>query len=383
MQRLLTAISMILLCYFPCYAAQIQWDGTGRNTYWTNTANWTTHRLPTAYDIAHFGNMGNQATVNANSYVAGLSFDRANDFTINSRGNNALYIGDNGITVNAPDKKITISTIILTNDQMWSVNSGTLITNNLNTNFYDLSLDGRFSFSSISGYGNITQQNGIVNFLGNSNYWGTYIQNNGTTNLETNRGLGRMMDTVINGGVFNLNSTTDGFITLNNGVLNVNGTFNGILWANDGLLSGNGRITTPVDLYGAISGNLTIDDLTFEDNSKYIWHFNGEHASDIITIRNYLDIKNARLMLDFGDDVDFQTSYWDIQRQWNIIDGDWTNGTFLYIDSNKLYAPFGDFSVIKNSNGIFLQWIPLPEPSLLALLMFGAIIVIWQKKKKL
>lgn len=383
MQRLLTAISMILLCYFPCYAAQIQWDGTGRNTYWTNTANWTTHRLPTAYDIAHFGNMGNQATVNANSYVAGLSFDRANDFTINSRGNNALYIGDNGITVNAPDKKITISTIILTNDQMWSVNSGTLITNNLNTNFYDLSLDGRFSFSSISGYGNITQQNGIVNFLGNSNYWGTYIQNNGTTNLETNRGLGRMMDTVINGGVFNLNNTTDGFITLNNGVLNVNGTFNGILWANDGLLSGNGRITTPVDLYGAISGNLTIDDLTFEDNSKYIWHFNGEHASDIITIRNYLDIKNARLMLDFGDDVDFQTSYWDIQRQWNIIDGDWTNGTFLYIDSNKLYAPFGDFSVIKNSNGIFLQWIPLPEPSLLALLIFGAIIVIWQKKKKL
>ena len=103
------------------------WNGTG--TSWNTATDWTVNGIPGVADTATFNSSGvnaNQSlTLDANQFIAGLTFNSTGTVSIASgTGANSLTLGNSGITIAAAAGADTISAnLALTGEEVWTNNS--------------------------------------------------------------------------------------------------------------------------------------------------------------------------------------------------------------------------------------------------------------------
>ena len=133
------ALGPIILCIasslpVTAYAANI-WDGGGADTNLNTALNWDDDAVPnlTGGTTLTFATAGSTATVNIDTSLAGINFNRDADFTLANGTPTTLTLGSGGITLNQPgptppetaatSRRLTIAEpLTLSAAQTWTAN---------------------------------------------------------------------------------------------------------------------------------------------------------------------------------------------------------------------------------------------------------------------
>ncbi|MDD4019252.1 MAG: autotransporter-associated beta strand repeat-containing protein [Kiritimatiellae bacterium] len=171
----------------PISATDATWDGEGTDTLLNTATNWLGDTAPALDGTARalFGTGGDTATVNTAAKLYGITFNRADNFTL-ADGDGTLELGAGGITAASPDtasRTYTVAEdITLTENSTWHV-----ATNEAGVSTLTVSgaiHDGTDSYAfTKTGFGALT-------LSGNSTYDGVTAVNAGALYLTHPNALG-------------------------------------------------------------------------------------------------------------------------------------------------------------------------------------------------
>jgi hypothetical protein len=312
-------IFLALLCAAASTASATTylWDGSF-STSWSAKQNWTPQTTPTSTDLAQFNAVpGNLPDVTAAATVGGLQFvATAGAFTISGAGPLTINSGiTNATTTAANSQTLSVTSIILGNNQNWQVSgAGSTVVSagtTVNLSTHTLTVDG-------NGTG-ATTMNGILS--------SGSLTKSGTSPLALNNSGNTLVNLSLNGGTATLGAAQ----TLS-GALNLGG---GTLAANNKALTAAGalNVTAPsaITLTGTGSQDLHFDSATS----------NGS----LLTINNWTGPAYQAGVDNTGGTAEriFITSQPD--------------GTFL---NNVLFTGYPQGSEWLNGTG---ELVPVPEPA--------------------
>jgi autotransporter-associated beta strand protein len=220
---------------------------------------------------------------------------------------------------------------------------------------------------------------GTLTFTGNLTGQGGFTKNGTFT-------------TIING----ISNNYSGFTVVNQGVLRINGAKTGtgaVYVAAQGTLGGTGTVAGTTTVDGTIApGNNGVGDLTLSGfilSGMYDWELGalseavGTYDRVLVNGDATFDVA-ASLRLNFGllssgFDPNGTNSFWNSNRQWEIIDPFALQGGLSI--SNGIWNR-GVFSFNFDGDKGWLQFNPVPEPSTLAMTAVALALIVWCGKRK-
>jgi autotransporter-associated beta strand protein len=375
------------------------WSGGGSITFVTNSATANLNTARPSYTILSGDNSGLTGVIDNQQSIAIASGTnvRGVNFGSNTAGSasaewglnhaNAVY-RLNGFNVNLGALSGNAGTLM--NGHASTASTATLGGKDIDTSF-----DGAIANGAAASLSIVKTGTGVQTLTGNNSYTGSTTINDGTLQLT---GAGQLSGT---SGI-TINGANAQFLTFSSNAVTAPITLT------SGLVGGTGAINTPVTIGaggtvspGASPGTQPYGSgMTWANSGTYLWEINQVDTANVLQDllkgtnpgHDWLDITGTLAVTadtfnpfvieisSVGSGVtnwDNTKSYtWTIATASTAVTGFDANVFSLdaseFIANNPIH-PMGAFSISADANSVYLNYAVIPEPSSLALLLFGAI----------
>jgi fibronectin-binding autotransporter adhesin len=276
------------------------------------------------------------------------------------------------------------------------------------------SLTSNATLRLAAGAGNVTTTGRQFTLLGNAKI--EVADNDDTLEIDADiRGTGALNKTgpgtlilsnSLGNGYTGLTTVSGGALLANNSFFSATGTeavsiASGAILGGDGIIEGSitgstGSILSPgASLDAGATGILRGQNgLTLQDNAVFRWSLAAESTTNPGTNYDRFVLDNGALAITNGANLtlDFATgvapsanAFWENDHVWSDIFQVTSLGTIgtagTFDIDNTLWASFGTFSTVSDSNGYDLVWTTVPEPGS-ALLLVGGLALIASGRRR-
>ncbi len=159
-------------------------------------------------------------------------------------------------------------------------------------------------------------------------------------------------------------------------------------------VTGGGTVAGNVTFAGNLSPGNSPGTFTFENSLALtatavidweIQEIGGVVDHDMVEVGNTLTIANGATLNLIADSIDFSSEYWGLDRSFTVMSagnlaGDYNTTNPLLLDANPAGQEYGTWQVNYGSEGVYLNWTAVPEPSGVLLGGLGALYLLRRRR---